>query len=44
MTKIDAVPGARSTEPERIGHTRGFEHRSDAAMRNFRLFRIRSLL
>ncbi|MBX9743379.1 MAG: 2-oxoglutarate dehydrogenase E1 component [Chthoniobacterales bacterium] len=35
--KIDAVPGARSTVPQCISNTRGDEHRSDAAMGNFRL-------
>ena len=38
MNKIDAVPGTRSREPQCISDTRGREHRSDAAMRGYRIF------
>ena len=38
MNKIDAVPGTRRADPQCISDTRGREHRSDAAMRDFSLF------
>lgn len=39
MNKIDAVPGTRSGAEERIEIREESEHRSDAAMRDFRYFR-----
>ncbi|MBX9742157.1 MAG: VWA domain-containing protein [Chthoniobacterales bacterium] len=38
MNKIDVVPGARSVVPQCISNARGDEHRSDDAIRDFRLF------
>ncbi len=36
--KIEAVPGTRSADPQCIEDTRGREHRSDAAMRDFSIY------